>query len=102
MNIYIANFDTQLKNEDLKNLFASHGEVQSAEVAMDVFTNKSRGFGYVEMPVEQEARAAIAALNQTEVNGHLLKVQEAEPREARRGSYKVGNGGVNPYRFRKN
>ena len=101
MNIYIANFDTQWKNEDLQNLFAPHGEVQSAEVEIDVFTDKSRGFGYVEMPNEQEARAAIAALNQKEVNGRLVKVQVAEPRETKRGSYKVGNGGVNPYRFRK-
>ena len=102
MNIYVANFDPQLKNEDLKNLFAPHGVVQSAEVVIDAFTDKSRGFGYVEMPVEEEARAAITALNQTEVNGRLIKVQEAEPRELRRGSYKVGNGGVNPYRFKKN
>ncbi len=102
MNIYIGNFGTQLKDEELKNLFATHGEVTSAEVAMDVFTDRSRGFGYVIMPVDGEARAAIAALNQSSMNGQTLLVQEAEPREVKRGSYKVGDGGVNPYRFKKN
>ena len=102
MNIYVSDFDTQLNNEGLRDLFAPHGEVQSAEIAMDVFTDKSRGFGYVEMPVEEEARAAIAALNKKEINGRSISVQEAEPREIKRGSYKVGNGGVNPYRFKKN
>jgi RNA recognition motif-containing protein len=102
MNIYVANFSTQLKDEDLKNLFVPHGKVASAEVAIDGFTEQSRGFGYVEMPVEEEARAAIAALNQKELNGTTLKVQEAEPKEMRRGSYKVGSGSINPYRFRKN
>jgi RNA recognition motif-containing protein len=102
MNIYVGNLSTEFKNEDLRNLFTSYGEVASAEIAIDGFTEQSRGFGYVEMPVEEEARAAIAALNQKEVNGAALKVQEAEPREARKGSYKVGSGGINPYRFKKN
>lgn len=102
MNIYVANFSTQFNNEDLRNLFTPHGEVASAEVAIDGFTEKSRGFGYVDMPNEEEAKAAIAALNQKEVNGTVLKVHEAEPRELRKGSYKVGNGGFNPYRFKKN
>ena len=102
MNIYVANFSTQLNNDDLKNLFTPYGEVASAEVAIDGFTEKSRGFGYVEMPDENQARAAIAALNQKELNGTVLNVQEAEPRQLRRGSYKVGSGGFNPYRFKKN
>jgi RNA recognition motif-containing protein len=102
MNIYVANFDLQWKNEDLQHLFATYGVVQSAEVVMDAFTDKSRGFGYVEMPSDEEGSAAIAALNQKEVNGRLMNVQPAEPRQTRRGSYKVGQGGVNPYRFRKN
>ncbi len=102
MNIYVSNFGTQLKNEELKSLFVPHGSVASAEISMDVFTEQSRGFGYVEMPVEAEARAAISALNQTEMNGHFLQVQEAEPKEVKKGSYKVGNAGVNPYRFKKN
>jgi RNA recognition motif-containing protein len=102
MNIYIGNFGTQLKDEELKNLFTPHGEVTSVEIAMDVFTETSRGFGYVEMPVEDQARAAIAALNQSEMNGLRLQVQVAEPKEVKKGSYKVGDGGFNPYRFKKN
>lgn len=101
MNIYVANFSTQLQDEDLKSLFAPYGEVLSAEVSIDGFTEKSRGFGYVEMPDEQQARAAIAGLNQKEHNGLVLQVKEAEPKDTRKGSYKVGSGGVNPYRFRK-
>lgn len=101
MNIYVAQFDLEWKDEDLKNLFTPHGDVQSAKVEMDVFTDRSRGFGYVEMPDDQ-ARTAISALDKTEVNGKKLMVQEAEPKEARKGSYKVGNGGINPYRFKKN
>jgi RNA recognition motif-containing protein len=102
MNIYIGNFGTLLKDEELKNLFTPYGTVASAEVAMDAFTETSRGFGFVEMPVEDEASAAIAALNQTEMNGQRILVQQAEQKEVRKGSYKVGDGGFNPYRFKKN
>ena len=102
MNIYVSNIGTQMKDEELKSFFAPYGEVASAEVAIDAFTDQSRGFGYVEMPDDQQALAAIQALNQSDVNGRSLLVKEAEPKELKRGSYKVGNGGVNPYRFRKN
>lgn len=102
MNIFISNLDTRLTNEDLKSLFAAHGEVSSAAVAIDAFTDRSRGFGYVEMPLEDQARAAIAALHQTELSGQVISVQEATPKEEHKGSYKVGNGAVNVYRFKKN
>ena len=102
MNIYVAKFDSQLTDEQLKNLFAPFGEVSSANVQIDGFTDKSRCFGYVEMPNEQQAKNAIAALNQTEVNGSQIKVEETELKDVRRGSYKVGNSGVNPYQFKKN
>ena len=102
MNIYISNINTALKNQDLKNLFSPHGEVQSAEISMDAFTDKSRGFGYVQMQNEEEAKAAITALHQKEVSGAILTVHEAEQAEARKGSYKIGSGVVNTYRFRKN
>ncbi|NTS42674.1 RNA-binding protein [Flavisolibacter sp. BT320] len=102
MNIYVANFDTAWKDEDLRQLFTPYGEVASASVEMDVFTEKSRGFGYVDMPDESAAQAAIAALHQKDVNGSALDVKQAEPKVISKGSYKVGNGGVNPYRFRKN
>jgi RNA recognition motif-containing protein len=102
MNIYITQLDTQWKDMDLKNLFAPYGEVASAEISIDSFTDKSRGFGYVEMPNDEEAQKAIKALNETEVNGQKISVQQAEPKDVRKGSYKVGNGAVNMYRFRKN
>lgn len=102
MNIYIANFGMQVNNDELKTLFTPHGQVESAQVMIDAFTDKSRGFGYVNMPDDEQAKAAIAALNQTSFNGQTIEVKEATPREERRGSYKVGSGGVNPYRFKKN
>jgi RNA recognition motif-containing protein len=102
MNIYVANFDTAWKDEDLRQLFTPYGEVASASVEMDVFTEKSRGFGYVEMPDDTEAQAAIDGLNHKDVNGNQLDVKLAEPKVISKGSYKVGNGGVNPYRFKKN
>jgi RNA recognition motif-containing protein len=102
MNIYISNLDAQLKNEDLKKLFATHGQVESVEIAIDAFTDLPRGFGHVEMPSADEARAAISALNQSELNGKVIEVKEVEPKDVRKGSYKVGNGAVNTYRFKKN
>ena len=102
MNIYVANFDTQWSNEDLRNFFTHFGEVETAQIAMDAFTDKSRGFGHVEMPNVEQALAAIAATNQTAVNGKTISVQEAESKQIHKGSYKVGDGAVNIYRFRKN
>lgn len=102
MNIYVAQFDLQWKDEDLKNLFAPHGDVQSAKIEMDAFTERSRGFGYVEMPDEEQAQLAINTLDKSEINGRKLMVQKAEPKEMKRGSYKVGSTNVNPYRFKKN
>ena len=102
MNIYVAKFDLQMQNEELKNLFKPYGEVQSAKIEIDAFTNQSRGFGYVEMADEAQAQAAINSLNDSVLNGKAITVKVAEPVEVRRGSYKVGDGGVNPYRFKKN
>jgi RNA recognition motif-containing protein len=101
MNIYIANLDNGIDNEGLSDLFASYGQVKSAQVVKDVFTGMSRGFGYVEME-EEPARAAIKELNQTVVNTLTITVEEAPEKKELKGSYKVGNSGVNPYRFRKN
>ena len=103
MNIYVGNFDTQWTNENLKDLFTPFGTVDKAQVMIDAFTDRSRGFGYVEMPDEDAAGKAISALDQTEKNGLKLTVTKAAPREERKGSYKVGNSsGVNPYRFKRN
>jgi RNA recognition motif-containing protein len=101
MNIYISNLDSAIDNESLKKLFAPYGEVRSAQVVMDVFTGVSRGFGYVEMADEQ-AKAAIQKLDQTVVNSLTISVKEAPPVQDKKGSYKVGSGTVDPYRFKKN
>jgi len=102
MNIYIANLNTNLTDSDLAILFAPYGQVQSATIAIDGFTDQSRGFGYVNMPDEKEAVAAIAALDKREVDGRMLTVKEVETQEIRRGSYKVGNPAIKGYQFRKN
>ena len=102
MNIYIANLDTRWKDSDLKNLFVPHGQVDTAEISFDSFTDLSRGFGYVEMPNEEEAQKAINTLHETEVNGKKIPVQQAKPKNICKGSSKVGNGAVNMYRFKKN
>ena len=63
MNIYVGNISWNLKDQDLSNLFAQYGEVSSAKIVLDKFTNRSKGFGFVEMPNSDQAQAAIAALN---------------------------------------
>jgi RNA recognition motif-containing protein len=102
MKIYIANLDSQLSDEDLKALFTPYGEVVSAQVEKDVFTGVSRGYGYVEMSEEAAALKAIEALNRSTVSGLTVSVSPAEPRQEHKGSYKVGDGRVSIYRFKKN
>lgn len=102
MNIYISQFALTWENKDLEKLFTPFGDVQSATIEMDAFTDKSRGFGFVEMVDDVQAMAAINALDKTTVEGRQLTVQKAAPKEEKRGSYKVGGGTINPYRFKKN
>ena len=98
MNIFVAklNFDTQ--ENDLQDFFEEFGEVDSVKIIMDKFTRKSKGFGFVEMPNDEEAQAAIEGLNDTEVDGRTIVVKKAEPRERRdnnRGGGGYGGGGGN-------
>ncbi len=81
MNIFVAklNFDTQ--SEDLLEAFQSYGEVTSANVIMDKFTGRSRGFGFVEMSNDDDALRAIEELNDTELDGRTIVVKKAEPRK---------------------
>ena len=81
MNIYVGNLSWGMSDQDLENLFAEHGPVTSAKIITDRMTNRSRGFGFVEM--SDGAEAAIAALNDTEVEGRKLVVNESRPRETR-------------------
>ena len=81
MNIYVGNLSWGMSDHDLENLFAEHGSVTSAKIITDRMTNRSRGFGFVEM--SDGAEAAIAALNDSEIEGRKLVVNESRPRETR-------------------
>ncbi len=81
MNIYVGNLSWGMSDQDLENLFAEHGSVTSAKIITDRMTNRSRGFGFVEM--SDGAEAAIAALNDAEIEGRKLVVNESRPRETR-------------------
>ena len=81
MNIYVGNISWGMNDQDLENLFAEHGTVTSAKIITDKMTNRSRGFGFVEM--SDGAEAAIKALNETEVEGRKLVVNESRPKESR-------------------
>ena len=94
--LYVGNLDYGVTDSDLEQMFAPHGTVQSAQVIMDRDTGRSKGFGFVEMGSDQEAQAAIAALNGKEVDGRSLTVNEARPKEdggGGRGGYGGGRGG---------
>ncbi len=80
MNIYVGNISWNLKDQDLANLFATYGEVTSAKIVTDKFTNRSKGFGFVEMANDDQAQAAIAALNGTDVDGRNIVVNESRPK----------------------
>ena len=113
MNIYVGNLSWNLKDQDVANLFSPFGEVTSAKIVMDKFTQRSKGFGFVEMPNDEQAQAAIAQLNGTEVDGRNLVVNESRPKEAGSGGggfkkrsfgggggggFKKGGGGGGGYR----
>ena len=95
MNIFVAklNFDTQ--EQDLQEAFEEFGEVSSVKIIMDKFTGRSKGFGFVEMPNDDEAKTAIEDLNDREFDGRTIVVKKAEPRENRGGGggYRGGGGG---------
>jgi cold-inducible RNA-binding protein len=86
MNIYVGNLSYDISEEDLRNSFEDHGAVDSAKIIMDRETGRSKGFGFVEMPDETEAKAAIQELNGAMVSGRPLRVNEAKARrDDRRG-----------------
>ncbi|HZF65389.1 MAG TPA: RNA-binding protein [Chitinophagaceae bacterium] len=94
MNIYVGNLSWNLKDQDLTNLFTPYGEVASAKIVMDKFTQRSKGFGFVEMPNDEQAQAAIAQLNGSEVDGRNLVVNESRPKEGDGGGgFGRGGGG---------
>jgi len=83
MNIYVGNLSYTLSESELREAFAAYGEVSSVKVLMDRETGRSRGFGFVEMPNQNEAETAVTEVNGKEVGGRALRVNEARPREAR-------------------
>ena len=94
-NIYVGNLPYDTTGDDLVQLFQSYGTVTSGQVIIDKFSGRSRGFGFVEMANDDEAQAAIDALNGTPYGGRPLTVNEARPREDRgggRGGYGGGGG----------
>jgi RNA recognition motif-containing protein len=97
MNIFVSNLSFQVQDQDLLEIFAEYGEVTSAKVITDKFSGRSRGFGFVEMPTEEEAKKAIQELDQAEVDGRSISVAEAKPREQRpeRKPYGGSGGGGN-------
>ncbi|MBS1729802.1 MAG: RNA-binding protein [Bacteroidetes bacterium] len=104
MNIYVGNLNWGMTSDDLHNLFAPYGEVASAKIVTDKFNNnRSKGFGFVEMGDDDAARKAISELNETEVSGRKIVVNESAPRQEGEGGYKKktfgggrsGGGGFN-------
>jgi cold-inducible RNA-binding protein len=95
MNLYVSNLSYTLTDNELRSAFEAFGQVASARVIFDRETNRSRGFGFVEMPNDKEANAAIGALNGQDREGRPLRVVEARPQEPRPagGSTNRGGGG---------
>ena len=92
MKLYVGNLSFNTSNNDLTDMFAEFGAVQSSNIIEDRETGRSRGFGFVEMSSKSEGEAAISALNGKEIDGRELKVNEAKPREDRGGSRGGGGG----------
>ena len=95
IKLYVGNLSFQTSTEELEQLFAQAGSVESATIIEDRDTGRSRGFGFVEMASKAEGEAAIAQLNGAELNGRALTVNDAKPRENRGGGGGFGGGGGN-------
>ena len=91
--LYVGNLSYDVSSSDLEQMLAQHGTVETAEVISDRMTGQSKGFGFVEMSSDEEAQAAITALNGQDHGGRALTVNEAKPREPRRGGFGGGGGG---------
>lgn len=108
MNIYVGNLASQVTEDDLRKAFEAFGQVESANIIKDKFSGESRGFGFVQMPSKQEAQSAIEKMNQTDLMGRTITVNEARPRVERpsgggrdrdRGRGRGGFGGGDRRRY---
>ena len=102
MNIYVSNLSFNVQDEDLREFFAEYGEVSSAKIITDKFTNKSRGFGFVEMPDDEAGQKAIKELDGAHVEGRAITVTIAKPREERSNNGGGAGGGGNRRPFSNN
>jgi RNA recognition motif-containing protein len=93
MNIYVGNLSWSMTDDDLNNLFSQYGAVSSAKILKEKNTGRSKGFGFVEMEDDDAAKTAIATLNESEVQGRKLIVNESQPRPEGSGYKKSGGGG---------
>ena len=100
MNIFVAKLNFDTRESDLQAAFEAYGVVDSVKIITDKFTSKSKGYGFVEMPNEDEGKAAIAGLNDQELDGRNIVVKVAQPRENRGNNFNRGGGGGGGYRRR--
>ena len=91
-NIYVGNLSYDATEDDIKQAFSQHGEVSTVNMIMDRETGRPRGFAFVEMPNSDEAQKAIQDVNETEIAGRAVKVNEAKPKSDRRGGGGGGGG----------
>jgi len=97
MNIYVGNLPYSVVEEDLREIFEEYGEVATVKIISDKLTGRSKGFGFVEMDDDEEAKKAIEELNNAEISGRNIKVNESRPRsnDSRGGGNRRGGGGFN-------
>lgn len=100
MNIFVAKLDYSIQEDELREIFEDFGPVDKVKIIMDKFTGRSKGFGFVEMPSDEDGQAAIDGLNDAELEGRQIVVKKARPREDNRGGGGGRRGGGNYNRDR--
>ncbi len=83
MNIYVGNLSYEITDDEVRDIFSPHGEISSVSIIKDKYSGQSKGFGFVEMPNQAEAEEAIKALNESDLKGRNIKVNQAKPKEER-------------------
>lgn len=93
MRLYVGNLSFKTSEEDLRQLFGNYGDVESVNIITERETGRSKGFAFIDMPNDKQAKEAIIALNGSEFGGRTLKVSEAKPQERREGRRRAFGGG---------